>query len=75
MQNLHKTFGFIMASLFNELKLYFILHRMNQYEMIQVQHTPKFGSYSIISTEYLDLSMNALTHDYVKYRDYFVEQF
>lgn len=59
-------------SLLNELKLYFILNRMNQYEMVQVQHTPKFGSYSIISQDHYDMSFNALTHDYVKYRDYFV---
>lgn len=58
--------------LLNELKMYFILHRMNHYELIQVCHTPKFGSYSIISHSYHDMSMNASTHDYEKYRDYFV---
>lgn len=41
----------MIQSLLNELKLYFILHHMNQYEMIQVQHTPKFASYSIISQD------------------------
>ena len=59
-------------TLLNELKMYFILHGLNQYELIKLCHTPKFGSYSIISQAHYDMSMNALTHDYVKYSDYFV---
>ena len=62
----------MIASLLNELKLYFIHNRMNQYELIQLEHTPKFGSYSIISQADYDMSMNASIHDYEKYRDYFV---
>lgn len=59
-------------NLLNELKMYFIFHRMNQYELIQLEHTPKFGSYSIISQADYDMAMNASIHDYEKYRDYFV---
>ena len=62
----------MIQTLLNELKLYFVLHGMNQYELIQVQHTPKFGAYSIISMDYLDMSMNASTHNYNDYIDYFV---